>query len=248
MIRYANHTYVALTSEQKESKKDYLLEQEMQKPHEVPTWEDILEEHNELMESTVLDYFDPDRHNLTGRLTERLEQYGYDADDEDAREHFRDEVVEELFQEQVYKTFYPEYEKAVQRLKQIDGADCWRDLVIPASVDPATLVGIGRYWALDEEAAQALEADIPHDPYKTHEDIEQGYRYVQFHGRVPGQYIDPSVVLANMYGTIMKVEADAEEVRFFRHTPIFIYDIVVWNNAHGLGKSEMIEIEDYRRC
>ncbi|KKN24938.1 hypothetical protein LCGC14_0889860 [marine sediment metagenome] len=236
---YRDHLYrEALTSEQKKLKKKYLLKQQMQDKKPIPTWEDVLDRYGDEMRTAAEDYLGYMDFRLY--LEQWLERYDYDIEDEAVVKHFEQQVYDDFIVEEVEKAFLHHYEKAVDRLSTVDGQDCWREIDIPRSVDPTRLASVGRYWTLDKDSASALESDVPHD---ADHDL---YRVVRFHGRVNGQYIDPEVIYANMYGHANRIEADAQEVRFYQHAPVFVYSVDVWDRMYESGEPETIEIDDWR--
>jgi len=118
-----------LTGRQKELKKDYLFKQtKLHSSNKIPSFEEIW---TELKDS------DGFRYDMKARMQ-----------DDDAP--WSEEIENDIRQYNLER-----YDDIVYSYKLLDGKFCWREIILPQSVDPRTLNQLGIYWAVEEHAAES---------------------------------------------------------------------------------------------
>ena len=283
-----NRVYTALTPQQKEHKKDYLLEQQVRSPQ---TWDEIWEEIKG-RESEWDRYIKKEAEKLHPRfeeyewapgwttphvpvtdemINEELKQTSpaqvqqwRDALDkgnneyaEKLRKRFRmeaterarvqvDQEIKDLLadaEEIVKAEAYTEFRRMQQYLRRLDGKDCWRAMMVSKEISPDEIAQLGVYWAVNYDSAQ---------PYYANRSglWDDGKIVLVFRGRIDSDYIDWKGTASARF---VEVYGDMEtEVRFLKHSPIYVQDIQVFSTPKNWGRlrvpNEVIPVEDYRRC
>jgi len=243
----------ALTPEQKQLKRQYLWDQEkdeLQARNKIPSLEEVLKYQLEygdddpgdygyditLDDGEVWDWLEAQSiHNsvLREELTAAVQQG--DEQEDELIERYRDEAEEaateqkgqDLINDRIEELYYDAEDRMDGGL---EGADCWRMVNLPTSVDPTIHPGLGVYWAYNKEGA---------DAYWGHRMKATRTQKVTYRARVDLKNVDRhSTVLANTSIVLGKMEA---EVQFFGNAPIFVYDV-------ELPDGTVLEINDWRRC
>lgn len=309
MLIHAGAVYrKALTPQQKEQKKDYLLEQAMKADCGIPSFKEIVEKHESLQwsleeeEGSVFEAIDPDdliRQNyddediremaeervqkeldlldaeikevdekrrrstydddLSDKLWDELNELQYkrsklvdkavEAVWDDLREKYEKNTIQEA-EDRVEERYEEFISEARDELDWADEGDVWRVVMVDPSIDPTKLTGIGRFWTRRKDLAR---------PFL---DFDEGERLkdakaVRFHAKVDHEYVDVCDTLeANVWGKMTGNQTDETEVRFYKHAPIYVYDVEVIDmdpNQPDLyrGDIEVLEtlsIEGTRRC
>jgi hypothetical protein len=136
MIKLKN-LLIELTNRQKEAKKDYLFKQTgFHSSNKIPLWTDIWKEmsNSDRIDNEILWMID--NVSLT---TEPVD-----------KEELRKKFMEEIEYEQKEK-----YLEIINQYKELDGKWCWRNIILPSTIDPKTLPQLGVYWAIREDCAEA---------------------------------------------------------------------------------------------
>lgn len=239
----AGRVYVALTSEQKKLKRQYLLKQRQQTDTAIPTLEEVLEYHRRSEQNDPLDYgsdFNTELDDWSvlnwlwdqadAELTTQLED---EDQHEELIEQYREEAEEahqrELGQEYIDGRIEVLYRSALDRLDELDGHDCWRRVNLYVGFDPAKQDPLGIYWSYRAQGA---------DTYWGHKMEGQGVS-VMYRARVDTSYVNKrETVLANTQ--IFMNQGDGEaEVQFYPGAPIFVHDVT-------LEDGSVLEINDWR--
>jgi len=247
MLVHRNAIYrpVALTPQQKELKKDYLLQQSLQEKNEIPSFEEILEgrEHeiNEEAESLAYEYarVEADMDDVleyleeNGKIRDQHELNDTEADE--LFERYEDEVSEHLSKEKgreyAIEHMQELYDESVWRIEnELDGEDCWREITVKEGVDPTKLTNLGIYWSYDEYAAEAHWAG-------------EGDVKLTFHARIDLKYVNKEWTVYN--NTDPSIGESEKEVNLIQHSPIFVYDVTVEKPG---TPPETVRIHDWRRC
>lgn len=238
-VRVGNRIY-ALTPEQKQLKRQYKLEQ-YNNDNEIPSFEDAIslmsyeidkEAENYAYEFTRVEADDDDVQQWLAQ--QDITPDTADMDLDQLIEGHRETVSELLSlaegRERVLEEMQGLYDEAVYRVEhELDGADCWRAVTLPATVDPQTHEGLGVYWAYDEHAAEAHWGELGKQP-------------VTYRARIDTRYINKSgTISANVDPSTGETE---KEVQFFPGAPIYVYDVTIFNKS-ALPVAT-IEINDWR--
>lgn len=224
-MNYRGRQYIALTPEQKELKRDYLLEERIEHWNKIPvTFEAV--------------FTGPVQYLFEDELEQRLMMEGFEYDAvgyDEAEAALREEMMSELREH---------YDAALRALQYRYGKDAWRTIVLPPQIDPAQLEGIGIYWATDENEAVPLDyaggrGEVPW----------------RFRARIDEQFVNvPSTLAANLAGLLTGNWTDTNEVRFYKHAPLHVYEAERLNqlpsDAHGSGIAveDIVTINDWRRA
>jgi len=137
-LLYKGSVYkVALTPEQKELKKEYLLQQQ-KSSNEIPSFEYIVDNWEALTDYSI------DTMSIEMHVTQYMRRNNVDED-----EAF-DVVIDRMVDD---------YDAAVARLNRLQGRQCWRVITTPAEVDPAEHTGLGVYWSYRKAAAKPHWSD-----------------------------------------------------------------------------------------
>jgi len=260
MLVHKNSVYrLALTPQQKEKKKDYLLQQAVQ-TNRTPSFEEIAKERQDLLDSMadeysesfvseeadyddVLDYLEAngtirDQHELNDEEADAL----FDQYQEEVSKHLSLKAGMEYALQEMEEV----YDESLWRIEnELEGKDCWRVVTVKENVDPTQVDGLGIFWSFEKDAAEALwggeHRRKPND------------KTLRFRAKIDSRYIDKAGTLyANTY--LWGPEADKHEVRFFRNAPIYVYDVEVsrnkedWENVLESGQWKTTPINDWRRC
>jgi len=251
---------LALTPQQKELKKDYLLQQYLADPNEIPSWDEVWEK--DIQYSDGLTY-----------LLEELDETKEPIDEDDV-----EEAAERLIPETVYLSyqdlFYLEDETEQKQVEQ--EYDAAMEAARPVALEK---LQAEREAELEEEAKDQLEYRYNEvvqlfkqelhgqdcwrairtnaDPTKLTglgiywsyaEEGADAYdggegKYVQFRAKIDMKYVNkPESIFLNMDPSIGELE---KEIRFFPHSPIYVYDMEV---QQANGQTKIIPINDWRRC
>lgn len=135
------------------------------------------------------------------------------------------------------------YDEVVADVEGFDGQDCWREITLREGVDPRALRGVGRFWSVSKEHAEAHWGRF-----------KPGMRKVLLRARA-------DLVNIDLAGTVharmdMSTGDDELEVRFLQHAPVWVYSATL---AEGLGrpsgrrswpegKGTVVAINDWRRA
>lgn len=152
------------------------------------------------------------------------------------------EDIKTVAEEKVKAEAYSEFRRLRELLRRSDGKDCWRALMVPHKVDPAKLDQLGVYWTQDYEAAQPYYSNRP-ELWKTH-------KILIFRGVVDIDYIDWKGTAGARF---IEVYGEREnEVRFLKHSPIYVHDVEIFADKNNWYKSrkpnDVVSIEAYKRC
>lgn len=222
--------HLALSPEQKRKKKEYLLQQQVQTKQPVPTWEEVFEEHGHEMHEYIRDsgLFD----NFRDEWETQVERWlGVGADQERAEQEAEDFILDKIVG-QHYRPFYDDNVSHVEELQVSNNVKCWRAVQVSEDVDPTGLTGFGIYWTLEQEYAEPL----------MHERSKANQTTVIFQAIVNGKYLNAAeTVWANMFGAANNIATDENEVRFYKHAPLYIVDV-------ELEDGTVIEIDEWRHA
>ncbi len=207
MIKIKELLLTELTQRQKELKKDYLFKQtKMVSSNTVPTWTEVWKvmQRNGDGIARYLDDFrrDAELHGDAFNEREAL------ADIEDDQRH--------------------KYFNIVELYKSLNGEPCWREIVIPRTVDPRRLNQLGIHWAITESSAEAHWEQ--HSGKPTFKCI--------YEARIDLNIMDwTGTMFARMDYTLGD---DENEIRFLKNAKIFVYDVVVYDNLRdGVQKHDL---------
>lgn len=247
----------ALTPEQKRYKKDYLFEQARRNAKPIPSWEEvwpmvqsdpsgdgyghteewILDDNEEEIEETAWDML-VDEQDIDAADPSELT-----AEQEARYNALREEALDALMEAHYHKR----YERVVHEVERLGGMEVYRLVSLPPTVHPATLQGLGRFWSLDPEKVGLYGMGA--------EDVIEKNRNWRFAARVDLRNVD-------LYGTVMAqmdptYGEEEEEVLFFPHAPIRVYDAQeILDYDRGSGPSlelagyregDVVNIDAYRR-
>ena len=266
--RSSSNFKVALSPEQKNQKKDYLLQQSLQNSRGIPSWEDVLK----MIKQEAGDNFDYELEIKAEELDvdelaiEQLVQENKDAEWVDILLEEGDisysdypevytrleEIREKVVEEEVIKDYKIRYEEFVRGLKRtLQNTECYRLIQLPKGVDPTSLDGLGIYWSLDENKVGI---------YFKREDLEgeEDSTIWRFSARIDLKYIDIwETVMAFLSPDLGKKE---DEVRFIKYAPIYVYDAEeiigydrdgygpVLYDSYGYDRGQVVNIDAWRRC
>jgi len=282
LYRHRGHLYrEALTPEQKQLKKDWLLEQQKQEAKGVPTWEQV----RDMIEKTYSDEhtyrveWAADSPRLGSKLDEVLRTiFGKDLVDEaeiaagnnpedmvfwilegvgvagvkaavdtaladtpfsynysnyDDPDLLLDFFLELAAEAVVMDQYHERYDAVARDLKtNLNGQTCYRLISTPEGVAPYDLDGVGEFWSLDPEKVGLYVYDET--------EAELRPMVWRLSARVDVDGVD-------LWETIMHyMNPDygekEDEIRWFKHAPIYIYTAEVINdyyrdNGPALGDS-----------
>lgn len=252
----------ALTPEQKKLKKKYLLEQH-KKSDRIPDFEEVWKHHLTYgdLDSSIEDYagdytrVEADEHDVAQWMEENdidiPEEPAYDTDEHDAWEKEYNRLVEkheeeasqamseDKAREYLKHDIELAYDEAVYRIdNELDGKGCWREITLPDNIDPTEHQGLGIYWAYTEGSAEAH--------WGGRSGRSGGSKLVRYHARIDAENIDKrGTILAN---TDHSIGDDEQEVRFHYGSPIYVYDVTVYDgeSKYRGRELEVLEIEDWR--
>jgi len=236
---------IALTPEQKEQKKDYLLQQQKASDM-IPDFERIVKEERYEIDRWAEDYaygyshVDVDTNDVLEYLEDKgtiKDQYELTEEEADALfEQYQEEVSKHLSLEKgrayVIEEMENMYDEAIWRVEDgLDEEDCWRVITAKEGVDPTQLTGLGVYWSYEKDAAEA------------HWGGSKNQQTFRFHARIDTENISKSNTVWN--NTRTSTGEEEKEVQFYSHSPIYVYDVEV---QQADNTWETIPINDWRRC
>jgi len=247
MIRYRQHSYrealppqqkqlkrqyVALTPQQKQLKRQYKLEQQRQQDY-VPSFREVREEVFAVLAPTVLEAY---TEGIQSQLTiddAANEAYRQQIDTTEMTDRELEELGKRLIEEMATKQALQDIEREVKvqyssitrRLSKLTAQDCWRAIRLSSSENPQQHSDLGVYWTTRKTAAKDYWGDT-----------REGQRVI-YRARVDSQQVDQfNTIMANVQPIWGKYE---DEVRFFQHAPIYVYDCT-------LEDGTVVEINDWR--
>lgn len=230
MIKYRGHFYrLALTPQQKEKKREYLLQQQ-RKLDQLPSFEDVVEAHLFQLETDAEEFsaalFSEVEDWSEEEVLEYLEDHGISVKPNPDFDQLRQEVRKNEVLEELKAELEADYEGAVDRVTRVlQDQECWRAVTVPKNVDPTQHTNLGIYWAYEEHAAEAHWG-------------EPGKNAVTYHAEIDLDYVDKAgTIFANTWPRLGEEEA---EVRFYKGSPIFVYDV-------ELKDGTVLDINDWRR-
>lgn len=198
-----------LTQKQKELKKNYLFNQsKLHSSNTVPSWSQMWKSiQNSDGFNRMLNHMRSELEYKTGT-------------DEEFNEK---QVIEQIEDEQRHKYF-----EVVDEYKHLDGQQCWREIVVPRTINPIYLNQLGVYWAIVESAAEAHWATHIGQPsfkciYKAYIDLD----VMDWTG----------TMFARMDYTLGESEM---EIRFLKNAKIFVESVIVYDNLKdGMNRYEI---------
>jgi hypothetical protein len=225
----------ALTPEQKEHKRQYVLEQQ-QESDKIPSLKEVLKEHKTDLDENAEEYpylFDEDFDD--NDVVDHLIEKGVFDPDETTNaevdalvEKHRDDVIQEMAtfkaRDWLEKEMEERYYDAEYRIRnELDEQSCWRHVVLPLNIDPATHTNLGIYWAYEEDAAEAHWGG-------------KGQKVI-YHGNIDLEYVDKA---GTLYANVaISTGEEEKEVRFFKGAPIWIWSVTLQDGT-------VVDIDDWR--
>ena len=287
LLKYRGSLYrEALTPQQKEQKKDYLLQQSMKSG--IPAWDEVWEEIKK-REGDWDAYIDREAEKLhpayKTTMIGRIETGSIDFTDEEVEERMQklnpmqwkgyqlearkgNQAAAKRLYDQLYGHAYAQlsdeahaevaklrpkaeaevkqlahqqYRRLVEHIKRLDGKPCWRAVMVARNLDITKVDNVGIFWAVDFDAAQPY--------FHGHPDWEHK-RILILKGRIDIEYVDWKGTAGARF---ISVYGDREtEVRFLKHAPIFIDEVLVYDTPDSWYKTrkptEVIPIHATRRA
>jgi hypothetical protein len=123
------------------------------------------------------------------------------------------------------------YEDILLDYKYLDGKPCWREIVIPRTLDPRKLNPLGVYWAIVDTAAEAHWGEHIGEPHFT----------CVYEANIDLDVVDwPGTIHARMDMSIGDLE---QEIRFLPGSTIFVKYVIVDDNVTDQKITHQINAE-----
>lgn len=261
----------ALTPEQKNLKRDYLLQEQRQHPAAIPTAEDLLaeegdfgdflrDEMDEAARAARSEAFAEAQHTLMfddvphAVWTIARKLYNNDTSYDSVEDAYEDAADDWMFQyadaaipeaeETFRRDLQEQIDEAARRITTGDYSVVYRVVALPAQIDPTTHSSLGLYWTVDEVESRPFGfASLPTGEEGARQAV---WRYVAM---AEDQNVNVAeTVRANIIGRLLDVPADANEIRFYKGAPLWVYQVerVELQDDRYVGTGEVHDINDVR--
>jgi len=229
MFTYKNKIYrkVALTPQQKSKKKDYLLEQGLH-GNKIPSLDEVLYYLKNVAKQEDRELYRKFGYNETPAENRCKEGLAAKVNPRWLDPDISEDEEEEILAECRKQFFKKDYDNAVDFInyRAEAGRKCYRAVLIPEHIDPASLTQLGIFWTTVKSWA-----------YVYRRKGREGNKVV-FQGRIDPKYIDLFYTVVDNF----VFENSEAEVRFLPNAPILVEGYYVEDD------STMISLGEMRRC